>query len=115
MVKYLYKKSYQLNSFNPIKYDNLWGKKGIFSTIRILGQKPKLILLNNHIRNMNLSLNKMNINFIISERIILHLLKPVLSKIRNKDSLLRIAINSNTLSLSLRPRLKPYKKTFRAI
>ena len=110
MVKYLYKKSYQLNSFNPIKYDNLWGKKGIFSTIRILGQKPKLILLNNHIRNMNLSLNKMNINFIISERIILHLLKPVLSKIRNKDSLLRIAINSNTLSLSLRPRLKPYKK-----
>ena len=34
----------------------------------------------------------------------------MLSKIRNKDSLLRIAINSNTLSLSLRPRLKPYKK-----
>ena len=68
MAKTLYKKSYQLNSFNPIKYDNLWGKKGIFSTIRILGQKPKLILLNNHIRNMNLSLNKMNINFIISER-----------------------------------------------
>ena len=99
MVKFLYKKSYQLNSFKLIKYDDLWGKKGVFSTIRILGSKPKLILLNDHIKNMNLGLTKMNIKFVITKKIILELLKPVLSNIYNQDNLLRIAINSSTISL----------------
>ena len=110
MAKILYKKSYQLNSLKLIKYDALWGKKGIFSTIRIIGQKPKFILLSKHIKNINSSLNKININFKISEKIILKLLKPTLNKINNQDNLLRIAINSNTISLSIRPRLKPSKK-----
>ena len=110
MVKILYKKSYQLNSLKPKKYDALWGKKGIFSTIRFIGKKPKFILLSMHIKNINSSLNKININFKISEKIILKLLKPTLNKINNQDNLLRIAINSNTISLSIRPRLKPSKK-----
>tara|TARA_Y100000590_G_scaffold340429_1_gene388251 strand:- start:1963 stop:2712 length:750 start_codon:yes stop_codon:yes gene_type:complete len=112
MVKFLYKKSYQLNSFKLIKYDDLWGKKGVFSTIRILGSKPKLILLNDHIKNMNLGLTKMNIKFVITKKIILELLKPVLSNIYNQDNLLRIAINSSTISLSLRQRIKPDKIFF---
>ena len=58
MAKTLYKKSYQLNSFKLIRFDDLWGKKGIFTTIRILGSKPKFILLNNHLKNMNLGLNR---------------------------------------------------------
>ena len=109
MVKILYKKSYQLNSLKPIKYDDLLGKKGIFSTIRILGKKHKFILLNNHIKNMNASLIKMNINYIITEKIIFELIKPILNKIENKDNLLRIAINSKIISLSLRKRLQPHQ------
>ena len=110
MVKILYKKSYQLSSLKPIKYDALWGKKGIFSTIRFIGKKSKFILLSKHIKNINLSLKKININFKISEDMILKLLKPELNKINNQDNLLRIAINSNTISLSIRPRFKPNKK-----
>ena len=112
MVKILYKKSYQLNSFKLIKYDDLWGKRGIFSTIRILGSKPKFILLNHHLQAMNLGLNKMNIKFVITKKIILELLKPASNKITNQDILLRIAINSSIISLSLRQRIRPDKNFF---
>tara|TARA_Y100000590_G_C15581500_1_gene962498 strand:- start:416 stop:1168 length:753 start_codon:yes stop_codon:yes gene_type:complete len=110
MAKILYKKSYQLKSLKPKEYDDLWGKKGIFTTIRVLGEKPKFILFNEHINNMNDSLNQLNIKYKISKKTILALLEPILGKIRNKDNLLRIAINSKCISLSLRPRLKPYRK-----
>ena len=110
MVKILYKKSYQLSSFKPIKYDPLWGTRGIFTTIRFIRKKSKFILLSKHLKNINSSLKKININFKISEGMILKLLKPSLNKINNQDNLLRIAINSNIISLSIRPRLKPNKR-----
>ena len=110
MVKILYKKSYQLSSLKPIKYDPLWGKRGIFTTIRFIRKKSKFILLSKHLKNINSSLKKININFKISEGMILKLLKPSLNKINNQDNLLRIAINSNIISLSIRPRLKPNKR-----
>ena len=109
MEKVLYKKSYQLNSFAPKRYNDLLGKRGIFSTIRVLGKKPKFILIDYHIKNMNIALKKMNINFYISEKLILDFLQPAFNKLNNKDSLLRVAINSNTISLSLRVRPKYYK------
>ena len=61
MEKVLYKKSYQLNSFAPKRYDDLLGKRGIFSTIRVLGKKPKFILIDYHIKNMNIALKKSEI------------------------------------------------------
>ena len=109
MEKVLYKKSYQLNSFTPKRYDDLLGKRGIFSTIRVLGKKPKFILIDYQIKNMNIALKKMNINFYISKKLILDSLQPAFNKLNNKDSLLRVAINSNTISLSLRARPKYYK------
>ena len=109
MEKILYKKSYQLNSFAPKKYDDLLGKRGIFSTIRVLGKEPKLILIDYHIENMNVALKKMNINFFISEKLILDFLQPTFNKLNNQDSLFRVAINSNTISLALRARPKYYK------
>ena len=109
MAKYLYKKSYQLNTLKPIRFNDLWGKKGVFTTIRVLGSKHKFILFANHIASTNLSLKKMNIDFKISQKIILQLLNPVFTKINNKDVLLRIAINSKIISLSLRIRRKPVK------
>ena len=68
MVNFLFKKSYQLKTFKPIVYDDLWGKKGIFTTIRVVGKKPNYILLSNHIKNMNSSLKRMNINFSLSQK-----------------------------------------------
>ena len=64
MEKVLYKKSYQLNSFAPKRYDDLLGKRGIFSTIRVLGKKPKFILIDYHIKNMNIALKKCFILFL---------------------------------------------------
>tara|TARA_Y100001970_G_scaffold135700_1_gene167093 strand:- start:3246 stop:3998 length:753 start_codon:yes stop_codon:yes gene_type:complete len=109
MEKILYKKSYRLNTLKPVKYNNLLGKKGVFSTIRVLGKKNKYILLNMHLKNLNLSLKKMHIDFRISKKLLLKLLNPVPKYIKNYDVLLRIAINSNIISISLRKRLKPYK------
>ena len=63
MEKYLYKKSYQLNSFKPIRFNDLWGKKGVFTTIRVVSPKRKFIFFASHIANMNLSLTKMNIKY----------------------------------------------------
>ena len=63
MANFLFKKSFQLKTFKPIIYDDLWGKRGVFSTIRIIGKKPKYILFDNHLKKINLALKKLNINF----------------------------------------------------
>tara|TARA_Y100001970_G_C14246009_1_gene868247 strand:+ start:510 stop:1262 length:753 start_codon:yes stop_codon:yes gene_type:complete len=109
MAKFLLKKSYQLNNLKLIKYDDLWGAKGIFTTIRVIGKKPKFILFNNHIDNMNKALKKININFVVTKKLILELLQPQLNKLKDKDCLLRIAVSNNKISLSIRLRLNPQK------
>ena len=111
MEKFLYKKSYQLNSFKSIEYDDLWGNKGIFTTIRIIGKNNKFVLLNNHLKKINKSLIKININFFLTDRIIYQLLEPILKNTSINDKLLRIAISKKKISLSVRPRLK-IKKNF---
>ena len=108
MVNYLFKKSFQLKTFKPIIYDDLWGKRGVFSTIRIIGKKPNYILFHDHIKNINLSLKKLNINFELSKKKLL-LIMPQLNKINKYDHLLRVALNSKILSISLRKRLEPVK------
>ena len=106
MVNFLFKKSYQLKTLKPIVYDDLWGKKGVFTTIRIVGREPNYILLFNHIKNMNSSLKKMNINFSLSEKKLFILVKPLLNLKKSYDHLLRIAVNSNIISFSLRQRFQ---------
>ena len=108
MANFLFKKSFQLKTFKPIIYDDLWGKRGVFSTIRVIGEKPNYILLEVHIRNINLSLKKLNINFILLEKKLLSIL-PLLNKIKKYDHLLRVALNSKSISISLRKRLVPVK------
>ena len=63
MANFLFKKSYKLSNFKRIKYDHLWGSKGVFTTIRLFGKEPKYILLDEHIFNLNKSLKKLNIPF----------------------------------------------------
>ena len=52
MVNYLFKKSFQLKTFQPIIYSDLWGKRGVFSTIRVIGKKPNYILFSDHIKKI---------------------------------------------------------------
>ena len=108
MANFLFKKSFQLKTFKPIIYNDLWGKRGVFSTIRVIGNKPNYILLKSHLENINLSLKKLNINFILSEKKLLSIL-PLLNKIKKYDHLLRVALNSKSISISLRKRLEPAK------
>ena len=108
MANFLYKKSFLLKTFKPIIYDDLWGKKGVFSTIRVIGKKPNYILFYEHLKKINLSLEKLNINFILSEEKLLSIL-PLSNKIKKYDHLLRVALNSSSISISLRKRLEPVK------
>ena len=108
MANFLFKKSFQLKTFKPIIYDDLWGKRGVFSTIRIIGNKPNYILFHDHLKNINQSLKKLNINFILSEKKLLSII-PLLNKIKKYDHLLRVALNSKSISISLRKRLEPVK------
>ena len=68
MANYLFKKSFQLKTFQPLIYNDLWGKKGVFTTIRVVGEKPNYILFQEHIKNLNISLKKLNINFLLTEK-----------------------------------------------
>ena len=114
MVNFLFKKSYHLKTFKPIVYDDLWGKKGIFTTIRVVGKKPNYILLSSHLTNLNSSLKKMNIHFSLSKKIIFFLVEPLLDLKKSHDHLLRIAVNSKIISLSMRSRIQ-LNKNFSAI
>jgi branched-subunit amino acid aminotransferase/4-amino-4-deoxychorismate lyase len=108
MENFLLKKSFQLKTFKPIIYDDLWGKKGVFTTIRVIGKKPKYILLHEHLKNINSSLKRLSINFILSEKKLLSIIPP-LNQIKKFDHLFRVAINSKVISISLRVRLEPLK------
>jgi len=106
MVNFLFKKSYKLSSFAKVKHDHLWGSKGVFTTIRVYGKGPKYIFLKDHLVQLNKSLKKLNINFLLTEKKLLELI-PNNLKIIKYNHLLRIAIKKNIISVSLRSRLKP--------
>ena len=106
MVNFLFKKSYKLSTFENVKYDHLWGSKGVFTTIRVYGESPKYIFLKDHLLQLNKSLKKFNINFLLTEKKLLELI-PNNLKIKKYNHLLRVAIKNNKISLSLRSRLKP--------
>ena len=111
MENILFKKSYQLDSYKEVKFDDLWNDKGIFTTIRVLGKPYRYILLKQHLKNLNKSLKKIK----IYKSIRLNIFKSITGNLLNNkykyDHLLRIAVSSNLLSLSLRIRPKP-KKNF---
>ena len=115
MENILFKKSYLLSNFKEIKYDDLWNKKGIFTTIRVIGRPYCLYLFDQHLKNLNYSLKKFGINASLSKRKICKIINNLFNKKTTYDHLFRVAINSNILSLSLRTRVKPQKKFFASI
>ena len=66
MVNYSFKKSYNFNNFNSVKYDHLWGSKGVFTTVRVVGSNPRYIFLKDHLSQLNKSLKKQNIKFCLT-------------------------------------------------
>ena len=106
MVTLLFKKSYQLSNLNEVNFNDLWGSRGVFTTMRMVGKPPKLILLKPHLDNLVKStkkygIRKKNLKSIIKDLII----KNTLYK--GPDNLFRIAINKKLISVSIRKRPKP--------
>ena len=106
MVNFSFKKSYNFNNFNNLKYDHLWGSKGVFTTVRVVGNSPRYIFLKDHLSQLNKSLKKLNIKFTLTEKKLLELIPNQLN-IKKFNHLLRIAVKQNLISISLRPRLTP--------
>ena len=107
MVTFLLKKSYRLKDLKEIDFKDLWGDHGIFTTMWIFGKSPKILFFKNHLSNLLKSLRKYKISKKFIKRDILDILNKNLSKKKNYNHLLRIALNKNTISISLRKRLVP--------
>ena len=56
MVNYLLKKSYQRNTLKEIKFNDLWNKNGVFTTMWIYSKPPKILFFKSHIQNLIKSL-----------------------------------------------------------
>ena len=107
MVTYLLKKSYQLKSLKEIPFKDLWGDHGIFTTMWIYGKPPKILFFKNHIDNLIKSLKKYGIKKKFIRRDILKTINENISLRNNYNHLLRVALNSKIISISLRKRVSP--------
>ena len=107
MVTYLLKKSYHLRNFKEIEFKDLWGDHGVFTTMWIFGNPPKILFFKEHINNLIKSTKAYSISKPSIKLDILRLLKENLNFKKKYNHLLRIALNKKTLSISLRKRIKP--------
>ena len=61
MAIFLLKKSYQASNQKEIGFKDLWGSRGVFTTIRLLGKPGKLLLFKSHFKGLIKSLKKYKI------------------------------------------------------
>lgn len=107
MATFLLKKSYRLKDLKEIDFKDLWGDHGIFTTMWIFGKPPKILFFDNHIKNLIKSLDKYRIRKKNLKKTIIKIINQNLSKKKNYNHLLRIALSKNIISISLRKRLTP--------
>ena len=107
MVTFSLKKSYRLRDLKEIDFKDLWGDHGIFTTMWIFGKPPKILFFKDHLSNLLKSLKIYRISKKSINKDILKILNKNLSKKINYNHLLRVALNKNTISISLRKRLTP--------
>ena len=81
MATLLLKKSYQLSNLKEVNFNDLWGSRGVFTTIRMVGKPPKLILLKPHLENLIKSTKKYGIKIKKIKKIFIFIIKP---KLKNK-------------------------------
>ena len=110
MENILFKKSYLLNNLKEIKFKDLWGSYGIFTTIRIIGKPIKILFFKDHINNLIKSLKIYKIRTTNIEKKLKIIIKINLKYNIKYNHLLRLAVNNKTISVSLRKRLKSKKK-----
>ena len=106
MATLLLKKSYQLNNLKEVTFKDLWGSKGVFTTMRMIGKPPKLLLIKTHIDNLIKSTKKYGIRKKNLKNIITSLIKKN-TIYKSPDNLFRIALNKKLISISVRKRPKP--------
>jgi len=106
MVTFLLKKSYQLNNLKEVPFKDLWGSRGVFTTIRMIGRPPKLLLLKPHLENLIKSTKKYGIIKKNLRSILNDLIKKNLIY-KGPDNLFRIALNKKFISISIRKRPTP--------
>ena len=107
MVTYLLKKSYQHKTLKEVNFKDLWGDKGVFTTMRILGKPVKILFFKDHIKNLIKSLNVYKLNRVNIEKDILKLIKLNIDITKSYNHLLRVAINKKIISISIRERKTP--------
>ena len=107
MATYLLKKSYQLKDLREIKFKDLWGDYGIFTTMWIFDKPAKILFFDSHIRNLIKSLKIYGIKKKSLKKDILSLINKNLIKNKKYNHLLRVALNKKIISISLRKRVKP--------
>jgi len=107
MVNYLLKKSYQLKNLQEIDFKDLWGDHGVFTTMWIYDKPSKILFFKDHINNLIKSTKAYSIYKPFLKKNILKLLKENLNSKTKYNHLLRIALNKQTLSISLRKRVEP--------
>ena len=106
MATLLLKKSYQLSNLKEVTFKDLWGSRGVFTTMRMVGKPPKLILLKPHIENLIKSTRKYGIR----KKNLKNIIKDLVDKnnlYKSPDTLFRIALNKKLISVSIRKRPKP--------
>jgi 4-amino-4-deoxychorismate lyase len=107
MAIYLLKKSYQLKNLKEVKFKDLWGDHGVFTTMWIYDSPPKILFFKEHITNIVKSAKVYKILKPSIKADILKLLKKNLYKYKKYNHLLRVALNKSLISISLRKRIKP--------
>ncbi len=107
MVTYLLKKSYQLKNLQEVDFEDLWGNHGIFTTMWIFGKPLKILFFDKHISNLIKSLKTYGIKKKSLKKNILEIINKNLVKKKRYNHLLRIAVNRNIISISLRKKVSP--------
>ena len=107
MATYLLKKSYLLKNLKEVNFQDLWEHHGVFTTMRIINNPPKILFFDNHIDNLINSLKRYKIKKKTIKKDIIKVINDNLSKKISYNHLLRVAVSRNIISISLRKRLLP--------
>jgi 4-amino-4-deoxychorismate lyase len=108
MATYLLKKSYQRKDLKKVSFKDLWDSHGVFTTMWIFDKPVKILFFKEHFKNLIKSLKTYKLNKPNIEKDIFKLIKINLNKHKKYNHLLRVAVTSNLISISLRkkPKLK---------
>ena len=106
MANNLFEKSFNLknNSYLSSKFKPLWGQKGVFTSIPVIGKTPRFIGLNRYLSTFNNTCRDYKFDAKLNPKMIRELIGEDIKQIKIFNHLLRIATNGTTLSISLRKR-----------